>query len=289
MLVSDGFSINCDELAKEIFEKYPDLEKELLSNAVHIVQGGMTSLAETESTSKNTPYIEVTRRLSKRFRSDSIDSTVDSFEEIIRRNTRRLRELYEALEWTLLYNVRQYPPSKNMMDFFKRHSPAENYSTIKSLTEQISLSTELPEGLFAHLNRAGIEGSLVKGIPNIGTLLPLAIVSACEDKSHPLHRAVSEMPDFLIYLERLQFYARQARHEAGADVINDNNLDELEEFVQRLVIILLPDIQVDNNTPKQQVQLYSSASQRRIDARFSLSDVLGGKYINALINLCKPN
>ena len=282
LLVSDGFSINCDELAKEIFEKYPDLEKELLSNAVHIVQGGMASLAETENTSKNTPYIEVTRRLSKCFRSDSIDATVDSFDEIIRRNNRRLRELYEAIEWTLLYNARQYPLSMNMLEFFKSHSSSENYSTMESLSEQIGLSTELPKNLLAHLNRAGIERSLVKGIPDIGTLLPLVIVSACEDKSHPLHRAVSEMPDFIIYLERLQFYARQARHEAGADVINDNNLDELEEFVQHLVKILLPDIQVDNNTSKQQVQLYSSASQLRINARFSLSNVLGWEVYQRL-------
>ena len=265
LLISDGFSLNCDALLQEILERYPELEKEIFGHAVRIDQSQENEPTEQASHQPQSRYGEIVRRFSPGQRTGD---TVDAAAEANRYNNMSLRKLYEAVEWAFLYSCRQYPPSEQMLHFFENHTSSENETLLKSLLQKIGVVGEPPQNLLRQLNRGGIVRSLRNGVPELGTLLPLSIVAASDDRSHPLHRAFQEMPDALSFLFNLQNSARTIRHEVGADEVSELTLADFEDKTRQWIKLLLPDIQISESDQAQQP---SGASQEKPYQRLNQS------------------
>ena len=277
LLLSDGFGVHSEKLLDYVRKTRPEILQNFLSASV--VHTDSANAPPSGRVATHERYGELYDCLESRVQYQG--ESMDEMEEAEQRNAKTIRRLCEAVEWALLYFVEQHPLSAPMLSLLRGQSDTENFSTLQTLSKKIGLRdvAHYPS-LFGRLHRVRIERCLNRREPELGVLLPLAVVTASEDFTLSFHTLIREMPDVLPFLDGLRSQAAEARHKAGnpaAEARHEPGLESVaasgtpEERTRRFIELLLPDFRPNGG----EVRALDGASQRRLNARVSVCDAIG--------------
>jgi hypothetical protein len=192
---------------------------------------------------------------------------------------RSIIKIHNSIEWALFYacSKRSFVKAINELKF----TPQTDHPALLEKVAQ-SIGLEPPKKSF----RAVPEGKLTgfqDGKAELGTVLPIAILQAKDDKVHPMRRIASLHPDFIAQLFVIKGQRDEKRHGKGRA---DSSHAELpaDRFMREIVHELVPDVRfADTPVPATDMEIRTDSI---LEARTNIQEEFGFRSYNQLgVNL----
>ena len=168
---------------------------------------------------------------------------------------RSIGQVYAVLEWTLFYSC--------MMNGLDDKAAELRFSSAKDQSQMIKRALEEiggdSQGRVPYVSKEDLRGYL-SGSPAMRVVLPMSILQAADDPTHPLRDFCRNNPDFVSRIGRITS-RRNAPMHGGDDerVVEPGSPDEV--FMKELVTTLIPSISFDSgNEGKAQISRFRSVN-----------------------------
>lgn len=153
--------------------------------------------------------------------------------------SRTIGQIYAAIEWALFYSCR--------IRGFDEKVPELKFSTSK---QQVSALREAMDaigcdgsGYVAPVDNQELK-SYLSGSAEMRVVLPMSLLQAADDSSHPLRRFCEIHPDFVARIERMKQRRDAPLHGGDSDRFVEKSAPD-SEFMEELVSTLLPEVSFD--------------------------------------------
>ena len=148
----------------------------------------------------------------------SKEKTKDSDNEQKIKNTqsRMVQSLYEVMESVFKQIEKDYPSDIVYKEMFASQSSKINQEMLEKFAKKVGFN--IPKyGSFLNL-QPNMISSLDKGIVRPEVMVALALSKAKEDATHPFHILAKNVPNFLLYIKKLQGYRNSVAHGSELDI-----------------------------------------------------------------------
>lgn len=155
---------------------------------------------------------------------------------IRRDGTRSIGQVYAAIEWALFYSCR-INGFADKVDELKFASDLDQVSMVKRAMTTVGCNAE---SFVAPVDRRDLTRYL-SGTPEMKVVLPMSILQAADDPSHPLRSFCEKHRDFVERISRMK-----GRRDAPLHGGDSNRIVELgspdDEYMMELISTLLPEV-----------------------------------------------
>ena len=150
--------------------------------------------------------------------------------------TRSIGQVYAAIEWALFYSCRINGFDEKVPEL-RFTSPKDQVARFRQAMREIGCDGT---GYIAHVDKRDLN-SYLTGSPEMKAVLPMSILQAADDPSHPLRSFCKRHPDFVARIGRMKSRRDAPLH--GGDNERVVKLgDPDDEYMKDLVETLLPQI-----------------------------------------------
>lgn len=155
---------------------------------------------------------------------------------IRRDGTRSIGQVYAAVEWALFYSCR-INGFADKVDELRFASGLDQVSMVKSAMASIGCNAT---SFVAPVGRRDLTQYL-SGTPEMKVVLPMSILQAADDPSHPLRLFCEKHPDFVERVWRMKGRRDAPLHGGDSDRVVDLGSPD-DEYMKELVSTLLPEV-----------------------------------------------
>ena len=155
---------------------------------------------------------------------------------IRRDGTRSIGQVYAAIEWALFYSCR-INGFADKVDELKFSSDLDQVSMVKRAMASIGCSAE---SFVAPVDKRDLTRYL-SGTPEMKVVLPMSILLAADDSSHPLRSFCERHSDFVERIARMKGRRDAPLHGGDSDRVVELGSPD-DEYMKELVSTLLPDV-----------------------------------------------
>ena len=150
--------------------------------------------------------------------------------------TRAIGQVYAAIEWALFYSCRIHGFDDKVPEL-RYASPKDQVAMVRRAMAEIGCDLS---GFVAPVSKGDINNYLA-GSAEMKTVLPMAILQAADDPSHPLRSFCAQHPDFVARIGRMKERRDAPLHGGESErYVQENAPDDL--FMKDLVSTLLPQV-----------------------------------------------
>ena len=290
MVTSDGSSLHNDFLREYIERQKNDVFQKLKEKAVKIVS---TKQKKQKPQGK---YSEIKKAME---REQSNITNVDELKRAESKERQLVGNLIKAIEWALLYHLRQFPPPPEIIRALSLQTPQENALTILNFAEQLGLSdAKTCPQMFAQVTRMAVMNCLNTENPTLAVHLSVNIAAAAKVPDSRLITALNTLSgtaknqvtggedleaendkvNAFIFLNRLDRYGKEIRHSDEWHPVDGDNADKLYIDVVKFIEALLPDY--DN--PSVVNDPMTNVSLQKLSAELVVCSTLGEDIFRSL-------
>ena len=270
VIVSDGNSFVNSLLTKYALERKKEEIKSLRESAVQNAQvnGDGTKRIFRRYTEVHNEMDGVQSVIIK-------DDTVDGIMQARKTRNNYLSHMYAAVEWAFAYFIKLWPVDESRMQSLLVCNSLQNKRILLQIAKNLGFRIRKEsneDGLLARLDNAMIEQYKNSGIPNLYTLLPLAIASSKDNPSTSLRTIAREMPGIFRIFNRLAA-TRELRH--GTEYVQDDfsDYEELKVNTERFLRLLLPGYDAEDTRIINEIN--EDASQIKLNGEVLVDNYLG--------------
>ncbi len=155
---------------------------------------------------------------------------------IRRDGTRSIGQVYAAIEWALFYSCR-INGFADKIDELKFASDLDQVSMVKRAMVPIGCNAT---SFVAPVNRSDLTRYL-SGTPEMKVVLPMSILQAADDSSHPLRTFCEKHHDFVERISRMKSRRDAPLHGGDNDRIVELGSPD-DEYMKELISTLLPEV-----------------------------------------------
>lgn len=232
-LCSEGFVINNDMIGS------------ILNNDAGVREFMMSRASVTDDSTDHIEkhtyrYPEIESNMpEKLIDAHDIDERKDNI-SIIKTN---VCKLFQAVEHTLNYYLREHYPSQGVLEMFRTQSCIENETVLTNYLLKLGVpSQQIDPRVISMMDCMALNRYLTTKTPNIYVVFPLVLAQAVEDGTSTIRSLLSEIPNVMKYLAELTRYAAEFRHGGEQkSVVSESKYSLLYDMTAQLVSLVLPD------------------------------------------------
>ncbi len=238
LLASEGSVINNDIITKYIMQRYPEAKRNILMKA------SMGKKQEEQGGREYSKYYEIQINLPQ-----TIRGAANKDEQLDKKSTMddNIRKLYAAIEHSLDYYLRIHRPANSVYSMVDAQDSFDTYAVVLDYAYNMGIHTDGYTGLLSNLDASKLDRYRQTKVPDLYTCLPLAVLSAFNEKDNPFMKMAEEMPYFLKMISRLHSLAARSRHGEDQDMISDEEYQSLTYNVLKFIKLILPDFRIENH------------------------------------------
>jgi hypothetical protein len=141
---------------------------------------------------------------------------LDNEQKIKNTQSRMVQSLYEVMESVFKQIENDYPSEMVYKEMFTSQSAKINQEILEKFAKKVGFN--IPKyGSFLNL-QPNMISALDKGIVRPEAMVALALSKAKEDENHPFHILAKNVPNFLLYIKKLQGYRNSVAHGSDLDI-----------------------------------------------------------------------
>lgn len=281
-IISDGLTPADFSLVSYVKRKYVNFFKSLRSNME--TRSGDENGLEIISVGRNGPYPEI-RHLLNNSRSEGM--TFDEQQEAAEINNKLVENICKAVEWALLYHIKQYPTQlreKNLA-IINGQTEEQNRTMLMQMAAKAGIKGVDKYGsLFSGVRGRALQNTLTSNSPSLLPLLPVAAGWAAVHHDSTFIEALKVLSGSerqgLEVLQRMRIYGNTLRHSSTWNAKKDDTLESLMKWAQAFIQKLLPDYNDDNVMPM--TNKLENSSYNVINAELQLQRSLGDEIYYGL-------
>lgn len=269
ILLSDGFSPNCEKLYDAIRKEYPQLERELIENAYSdATDRPQEDLGEEEKVPNARQSIVKAMNVQEAQGQD-----LDGEQDAKALNSKVVEDLCKAVETAFYEFAAQNRLAEWQLELLRKRNKWECTHQIREWAKEIGISeVEQYDKLLEWPGKRRAE-QLLRFDQNSDTEMSaaLCLAVAVEKSQGPTNfaRLIQKKKNLLKFLSVLKMEGAKARH---GEEIDGSRICILKKQCREVILQLLPDLPLDQNKGK--VEIVSSA-QKRINARVEICNRIG--------------
>lgn len=230
-------------------------------------------------------YAEISKRIVRskssleKIKSLVIDST--NYESDYRQEIENgVKNLYEALEWSLRQVVMEYPVS-DWEQVFSSSNFQDNRKLLLGFAKKIGFTLNEKNQYLLEVKPGAIR-QIKNGKVELQPLLALAIAGASSRANHPIHRLVKNQPGFLNLALKLKRYRDPIKHGSTEKLnIDDKIFEQLIELTIPVIVSLVQGV-ADDLGGGDNVTVIDDINQERLKATIELEKSLGVALVSNL-------
>lgn len=270
ILLSDGFSPNCEKLHNALRREYPQLERKLIENARSDTADMPQEIFGEEEAVPNTLQIIVEAMNAQEAQGQDLDSEQDAKAQ----NRKVVEGLCTAVETAFYEFAARNRLAEWQLELLRKRSKWECTNQIREWAKEIGIMSgmEQYDKLLEWPGKRRAEQLLrfdQSSDPEMSAVLCLAV--AVEKSQGPTNfaRLIRKKKNLLKFLSVLKTEGAKARH---GEEIDGDRVCVLKKQCREVVSQLLPDLPLDQNKGKVWI---TSSTQKRINARVELCNRIG--------------
>lgn len=270
VLVSDGIWASNDDIVGYIREADPGFFAEIIRKAA-----GTPGNSQNKQTNHRTGKYRELKAIRAKTGSFSGALNKDDMNAARDNNLAAMKNLFDAVEWTLYYYVQNNKPDSQILGTFFSQRPNDNMKLSMKAAENIGLFIARNDAeLFSRCDGQLLQRDLSseQPIPNLDRLLPLCIVEAGRNPQSGFHELIRINKGFLTAIRIMRETAKKIRHADNTDDINAALLERMNQNVAEIIRLLLPDF--DDDSEGLTEKFFAGSSERIVGA---LASIVPGK------------
>lgn len=274
VMFSDGFVSNIDGMMDYVHQEKPDLLNDIKSHAVDMT---ISISGDEKRTYKSQKYQEIYQLYKNAYSHMPStvyeEATIDERMDINEGKKQIIIDCYYMIEWGFYYYTRKNPLSESLLDLLKQRSFTANAKILIQFANNIGFQyADRCGNLFSHVDGKKISGVYNYNSPKLYVCLPLAIAEAKENSDSDIHVLVQKDRGFLKFIHYLNDNCGDFRHDAGADAL-EMNVDEILQETKKILSTILPELNLgEDHVVKNPT---SNISQARLLGQVSLEKKFG--------------
>ena len=191
-----------------------------------------------------------------------------------------IKNLYEALEWSLRKVVMEYPVS-DWEQVFSSSNFQDNRKLLLGFAKKIGFTINEKNQYLLEVKPGAIR-QIKNGTVELQPLLALAIAGASSRAAHPIHRLAEYKPSFLSFALKLKKYRDPIKHGSTEELnIDDKMFEQLIESTIPVIVSLVPGVADDLNDGFS-ATVIDDINQERLKATIELEKSLGVVLVSNL-------
>ena len=269
ILLSDGFSPNCEKLYDAIRKEYPQLERELIENAYLDTTDTLQEDFGGEDAVPNAHQIIVEAMNAQEAQGQDLDGEQDAKAQ----NRKIMEGLCKAVETAFYEFAAQNRLAEWQLELLRKRNRWECTNQIREWAKEIGISeVEQYDKLLEWPGKRRAE-QLLRFDQDSDTEMSaaLCLAIAVEKSQGPTNfsRLIRKKRNLLKFLSVLKTEGAKARH---GEEIDGSRICTLKKQCREVITQLLPDLPLDQSKGK--IGIVSSA-QKRINARVEICNRIG--------------
>ena len=182
--------------------------------------------------------------------------------------TRSIGQVYAAIEWALFYSCRLHGFDDKLAEM-KFSTPKEQVEMFKRAMIEIGCSSF---GFVGPVDKKSLNNYL-SGSAEMKVVLPMSILQAADDATHPLRKFCDRHSDFVGYIGRMKSRRDAPLHGGDGDRTIQKDAPD-EKFMEDLVSTLLPEVNFDEDGRTQ----YGNSDATFRNVNFNAENSLMGEF-----------
>lgn len=236
LLCSEGMLINNDIIGKVLNTDYELKQKLTNAAAVTVSKDGPSEKTQLRR------YEEILRNMpDSLYDIRSIDEQKET-ESIIKGN---IPKIFAMMEHAFNYYLKSNSPSEGVIKMFGTQNRADNESVLINYLLHMGASMEnCNTRVISRMDDSVLNMYFKTGVPNIYSVVPLAIAEAHENPASPVREMIKACPHFVDHLAELTNYAGEFRHGGEQkSKVSEKEYNNLFRTAKTMISSLLPDIE----------------------------------------------
>lgn len=267
ILLSDGFSLNCEKLYDALCKENPQLERELLENA----SSDTTDMPKDDLVGKKITWSQDI--INKMNAQEAQGQDLDGEQDAKAQNRKVVADLCAAVEFAFYEFAARNQLAEWQLELLRKRGKVECSNQIREWAREIGISeVEQYARLLEWPGKRRAEQVLrfdQKSDPEMSAALCLAVAVEKSQGPTSFSRLIQRKKNLLKFLNVLKTEGAKARH---GEEIEGDRIHILKKQCREVISQLLPDLPLDQNKGK--VRIVSS-TQKRINARVEICNRIG--------------